>query len=264
MIHQITDIIIYPIKGLAGIHMDRALALEAGFDLDRRWMLVDEEGRFITQRTKPELALFKQNIFKDTLTISFYKASFSFEIKSVSADLLRTKVWDDLADTVVVSKEADEWFSDQLSLKVRLVKIASECSRYHHSKTTDKEYPVSLADGYPYLLVGSSSLELLNENLTHKVSMDRFRPNIVVTTSAAHEEDDWQQFSISSAAFANIKPCGRCNVITIDQSNAKIDTEPLKALNNYRKKDNSVLFGTNLVCIHPGTLKVGDSLQFLK
>ena len=258
MTHQITDIIIYPIKGLAGIHVDMALALEAGFESDRRWMLVDEEGKFITQRTKPQMALFNQSILNDTLTISFNKASFSFEIKSVSNDLLKTKVWDDVADTVVVSKEANEWFSDQLSQKVRLVKIASDCSRYHHSKTTNKEYPVSLADGYPYLLVGSSSLELLNEKLTNTVSMNRFRPNIVLTTSSAHEEDDWQQFNIGSAAFANIKPCGRCNVITIDQSNAKIDTEPLKVLNNYRKKDNSVLFGTNMMCTKEGVVTVGD------
>jgi uncharacterized protein YcbX len=98
--------------------------------------------------------------------------------------------------------------------------------------------------------------------MSEKVPMNRFRPNIVVSSSVAHEEDEWGDFKVGSATFTNIKPCGRCNVITIDQATGIINNETLKILNTYRKKENSVLFGTNVVCNISGKVSVGDRIEF--
>lgn len=263
MIHQIQDIIIYPIKGMAGIHLRDANALPTGFENDRRWMLLDQNNDFITQRTQPNMALFQQGIMDGLLSVTYDGATFSFPLDEVSDVNIETKVWDDIAMTQVVSHLAGEWFSEQLGQKATLVKISNENARLHHSSATDTSYPVSLADGYPYLIIGEESLKLLNEKMSEKVPMNRFRPNIVVSTSIAHEEDAWRDFKIGSASFTNIKPCGRCNVITIEQSTGKINNETLKILNTYRKKGNSVLFGTNVVCHISGKVSIGDTVEFL-
>jgi uncharacterized protein len=262
MIHHVRDIIIYPIKGLAGIPLQEAKALPMGFENDRRWMLIDENNQFITQRTQPRMALFQQEVSDGLLSVTYNNSSFSFSMSEVSETLIQTKVWDDIATTQVVSHLANDWFSHQLGQKVRLVKIANDNARMHYSTIKDINFPVSLADGYPYLIVGEASLQLLNEKMSEKVQMNRFRPNIVVSSSVAHEEDEWGDFKVGSATFTNIKPCGRCIVITIEQTTGKINNETLKILNTYRKKDNSVLFGTNVVCNVPGKVSVGDKIEF--
>lgn len=263
MSHQIKDIIIYPIKGMSGIHLSEAKALPIGFEHDRRWMLIDQDKQFITQRSQPIISLFKQQICDDQLSVTYKDSTFSFLINEVSEAIIETKVWDDIALTQPVSKAADEWFSHQLGQNVKLVKISHENARLHYSSATDKNYPVSLADGYPYLIIGEESLRFLNEKMSESISMSRFRPNIVISSSIPHEEDDFKEFKIGSVTFVNIKPCGRCNVITIDQDTARTNNETLKVLNTYRKRANNVQFGTNVVCSVGGTICVGDTVEFL-
>jgi uncharacterized protein YcbX len=263
MIHTVTDIIIYPVKGLGGIHLQEARALTSGFEFDRRWMLVDADGKFVSQRTVPKMALFSQKIENDQLYITFGESTFNFPLSSGTDERVDAKVWDDTAVTKIVSKEASQWFSDQINHSFRLVRMADENARIHYSKTIMSDLSVSLADGYPYLLIGEESLRNLNIKMSSPVKMSRFRPNIVVTTSAAHEEDTWGQLSIGTALFRNIKPCGRCNVITIDQENANIHPETLQVLTTYRKSNNNILFGTNMTCIKEGHLSVGDPINFL-
>lgn len=263
MTHRVTDIIIYPIKGMAGISVEKAQAFAEGFQYDRRWMLIDQDLKFVTQRTKPIIALFETSLHNDQVGIRYRDQSFIFSSHDVIDEVIHTKVWDDHAITQAVSREADEWFSDLLDQKVKLVKLASQDSRKHHSSATNKSYPVNLADGYPYLVIGDESLRMLNEKLEVKVPMNRFRPNIVVTTSTAHEEDRWQAFKLGSTSFTNIKPCSRCTVVTIDQATAQVNNETLRVLNTYRKENNSVLFGTNVVCKVPGVVAVGDKVEFL-
>jgi uncharacterized protein len=259
--YTVKDIIIYPIKGLGGIHTQEWLALEAGFQYDRRWMIVDEHHQFVTQRSLPQMALFSQKIHGDNLEVTYNNESLEISVHECTNEIITTKVWDDEAVTVACSSYTAEWFSEMLKKKVKLVKILNEHSRKHMVKATGKTVEVSLADGYPYLVVSEQSLHLLNEKMSYPVKMDRFRPNIVVTADFAHHEDKWKGMQIGQTVFENIKPCGRCNVITIDQQSAEINTEPLKLLNQYRKVGNSVNFGTNMVCLKEGMVHIGDKIS---
>ena len=256
----VSSLFIYPIKSLAGINIRQANALKAGFEHDRRWMLLDENNVFLTQRELPQMALFIPEIAENILSVRYKNEILAFDLNESTGDFIKTKVFDDVAETLMVSIAANEWFSDQLNRKIKLVKIKSEQSRNHFSTLKHIDIPVSLADGYPYLLAGEESLNYLNSKLEKMVPMNRFRPNIVVTTTVPHEEDQWENISIGEAMFNNIKPCGRCNIVTIDQSTGISNNETLKVLNTYRKSRNSVLFGTNMMCTKEGTVTIGDSI----
>jgi len=246
---------------LAGIEVTEANALNAGFQYDRRWMLVDEKGEFITQREIPNMALFHVSIQGQVIQIKFGEQLLKVHTEEQNGQSLQTKVWDDPAHTVGVSEQADEWFSDMFSKKVTLVKIYDDNSRLHHNKSRNTHLKVSLADGYPYLAIGTASHQLLNTKLTTPVSILRFRPNIVVDTDEPHIEDTWKMASTENVVFDNMKPCGRCMIVTIDPTTGIVNNETLTVLNTYRKSGNNVLFGTNMMCTQEGTIKVGDILN---
>ncbi|HEY6142894.1 MAG TPA: MOSC domain-containing protein, partial [Flavobacterium sp.] len=121
---------------------------------------------------------------------------------------------------------------------------------------------VSLADGYPYLLIGSESLDHLNEKLKEKITIQRFRPNIVISSVVAHEEDAFDTFQIGNVKFQNAKPCGRCIMVNTNPKTGIVLKEPLKTLSTYRNIDNLVFFGTNILCLNEGIIAVGDTLHF--
>lgn len=258
MSYLITELNIYPVKSLGGISVSQANAMFAGFQYDRRWMLLDQDYKFITQREIPQLALFRPAFDDDSLMINYQDEQLKIGTDQSTSEKISTLVWDDLAETVMVGNEANDWFSDMLGRKVMMVKIQSEAGRMHHNKNRDINISVSLADGYPYLVVGSASLDLLNSKLIKQVPMNRFRPNIVLSTQIAHEEDTWANCKTGDVNFLNMKPCGRCNIVTIDQSSAVVNNESLNVLNSYRKSGNSVLFGTNMMCTNEGVIRVGD------
>jgi len=260
----IEQLIIYPVKGLAGINVQEANALEKGLENDRRFMLVDKEGNFLSQRNTKEMALFKTSIEGDQLIISYKDASISLDILQEKGEPMDTIVWGNDINAIKVSTEASRWFSDQLGIDCILVKMNKESSRIKQLKKAPESTQVSFADGYPYLILGTASLDQLNGKLESSVNADRFRANIIVKTEVAHEEDDLDLCSINGFKFRVIKPCARCQVITIDQQEATSSKEPLKTLATYRQKGNKVYFGANMVCMEQGVVvKVGDKLEKL-
>jgi len=143
-----------------------------------------------------------------------------------------------------------------------LVKIIKSGDRKHESSRLKETFNVSLADGYPYLMIGTESLDFLNEKLKEKITILRFRPNIVISSQNAHEEDNFDTFKIGEVQFKNVKPCGRCIMVNNDPQNGNLKKEPLKTLSIYRNVNNSVLFGTNIVSLNSGIISVGDELVF--
>jgi len=263
MMYTIKELVIYPIKGLGGISVMKANALPAGFEYDRRWMLIDEAKKFVTQRTQPKMALFIPEIKDGRLFVSYQNESISFDFhERLNDDVIKTKVWDHDALVQLVNEQVSAWFSEMLGQQVDLVRILDDKARIHHNSTKNIDIHVSLADGYPYLIAGTESLQYLNQKLSEPIEMNRFRPNIIVETKDAHEEDTWNEIQIGSASFLNIKPCARCNVITINQKDATIQNEVLKVLNTYRKEGNNVLFGTNVMCTSEGIVSIGDSIIY--
>ena len=262
MKYTIKELYIYPIKSLAGISVQSAKAEEMGFENDRRWMLVDDQNQFITQRKHPNLSQFYPKILEGKIAILHQNTTHEFFIEESLEEPIFSNVWDDETMVFEVNKATSKWFSERLGFSCKLVKIVNNGDRKHSSSKLNTILNVSLADGYPYLLIGSESLNFLNEKLEEKITMARFRPNIVVSSLIAHEEDSFDTFQIGNVKFKNAKPCGRCIMVNNNPKNGEVKKEPLKTLTTYRKVDNSILFGTNILCLNEGEISVGDALVF--
>lgn len=262
MKYVVKELYIYPIKSLAGIRIESAKAEEMGFENDRRWMLIDEQNQFITQRKHPNLSQFYPEIAVDKIIISHQNITHEFFIEESLEEPILSTVWDDETKVFEVNKATSKWFSEALGFECKLVKIANNGDRKHHSSKLDTTLNVSLADGYPYLLIGTESLNFLNEKLDEKITIARFRPNIVIRSLIAHEEDSFENFQIGNVKFKNAKPCGRCIMVNNDPKNGAVKKEPLKTLSTYRKVANSIHFGANILCLNEGEIRVGDALVF--
>lgn len=259
----LSGIYIYPIKSLGGISLTTSEIEKRGLKYDRRWMLIDENGIFITQRKYHNLALLQVNITDGQLIITHKKdpeKTISFNIGEQHGEKIEVTVWDDQCIGIEVSPQLSAWFTDFLDMKVRLVEMPEEEERKVDPRyAIDKEI-VSFADGYPCLLIGQSSLDGLNEKLDQKIAMDRFRPNLVFTGGGPHHEDSIATFEISGIHFTAVKPCARCILITIDQQTAAKSAEPLKTLAGYRTRNKKIMFGQNLIHSGFGTIRIGDEL----
>ncbi|KQM69328.1 oxidoreductase [Pedobacter sp. Leaf216] len=262
----LSEINIYPIKSLGGISLKKAQLEDKGLQYDRRWMLVDEEGMFITQRKHFELALLKVNITDDKLIVSHKTLSekeISFALDEDMGEQISVVIWDDASTGLEVSKAVSKWFSDFLKFEVKLVKMPQGAKRLVDPKYASDNQVVSFADGYPCLLIGQSSLDGLNEKLDDPILMDRFRPNLVFTGGGPHIEDTFKTFYIGDTLFSAVKPCARCVLITIDQQTGEKGQEPLRTLAGYRTINKKIMFGQNLLHQNPGIISIGDELKVI-
>ena len=266
---KLSEIYIYPIKSLGGIRLEKSNITTRGLENDRRFMLVDESGRFLSQREHPQLALFQTEIEGNFLLIKNKKSGNSLKIdtqysitQSFNHSII-VKIWDDITEAIEVNDDASNWFTQALGISTRLVYMPEESQR-----KTDAQYSLtgeeitSFSDGYPILIIGQQSLDDLNNRLENPVNINRFRPNFVFTDGNAFEEDDWHEFTIGNIQFFGVKPCSRCIMTTIDQETGeKKGKEPLLTLNRYRKAGNKILFGQNVLINQLGTVKVEDLIE---
>ncbi len=259
---RLSQLFIYPVKGLGGISLQQSKIAATGLQYDRRWMLVDENGVFLTQRTHPKMALFKA-VQTDTGFEIYEPAHLESILIPYACEgaPINVKIWDDSCEVVSYHPFADEWFSLFLGNKCKLVYMPDACERLVDTKYVKRSELVSFADAYPMLLIGEESLRDLNSRLIEPVLMDRFRPNFVVSGTVAFEEDTFSKLAIGRHSFEAVKPCARCTVTTVNQQSGEMGKEPLKTLATYRSKDNKTYFGENLVSIEgSGTVKVGDQV----
>lgn len=257
-------ILIYPIKSLGGIALEEAWVEKRGLQYDRRWMIVDEKGLFLSQRTLPKMALLQVALQPNHIIISV-KADSSksviVPIKQTTGNNIRVTIWDDQCIASIVSKEANDFLSDFFDQKVTLVFMGEDSLRPVEDHRQSGFNMVSFADAFPVLLVGQSSINELNSRLKEPVSIDRFRPNLVFEGGDPYIEDQFENFSIGEVAFKGIKPCSRCQVININQQNGVKALEPLTTLAKYRKTGNKVMFGENVIQLNLGKIKVGDTIK---
>ncbi|MDQ7816592.1 MAG: MOSC N-terminal beta barrel domain-containing protein [Melioribacteraceae bacterium] len=262
----LSEIFIYPVKSLGGISLKESDITSRGFKYDRRWLLIDEAGRFITQRTYPQMALICVELREKSLEFRHKKndASLSINIENGNNDKGDVVIWNDKVIANYTDKEMDEWFSDMLKVKCRLVYMPEESKRLVDKKYAYGNEIISFADGYPFLIIGQSSLDDLNSRLDTKLPMNRFRPNLVFTGGASFDEDRIKSFMIDKIIFYPVKPCARCVVTTVDQESGVKNEEPLKTLASYRTVGNKVMFGQNLLHKGSGTIRIGDELKILE
>jgi hypothetical protein len=258
---QLSEIWIYPIKSMGGIRLQSSKVAEKGLILDRRWMLIDESNTFITQRVHPILALFKLEKQEDAFRITFKEDSILLPISKTPTGLpLKTMIWDDEVITQEVSLTSSKWFSEKLDMPCKLVAFPENNSRPVDPNYAIHQEQVSLADGYPLLIIGQNSLNDLNSKLSSPLPMNRFRPNLVFTGGLPYEEDSWKYFSVGKNKFAGVKPCSRCVLTTVDQETGKQGKEPLATLATYRKTENKIYFGQNVLAINYHEIHEGDEI----
>jgi uncharacterized protein YcbX len=261
MIH-ISQLFIYPVKSLGGIALQQAEVTSRGLEHDRRWMLVDGNNQFMSQRKFAQMALFKLEIHDEGIWVIHEPTHKTIIIPFFpqTTESVLVTIWDDVCAATVVNAELDEWFSNILRFKCRLVYMPDDSLRPVDPQYAGPEHITSFADAYPMLVISEESLHDLNSRLGQKVTMNRFRPNMVINGTSAYQEDYMLQFEVAGINFYGVKPCARCVMIGVDPLTAINSAEPLKTLSGYRKVNNKVYFGQNLIYDKPGILRVGDML----
>lgn len=260
----LSQLYIYPVKSLAGISVSKWPVDKNGLQFDRKWMLVDAHGQFLSQRRLPKMALIKSRIESDRLILSAPgREELILELHPGGLDDIEVTIWQDRCHAKLVSVSADTWLSDFLQTDCRLV--------YHpddRTRTVDQRYAnpgdqTAFSDGFPFLLVSEGSLNALNQALETPVGMQRFRPNLVVADCDAYAEDFWRVLTINDIEFRLPKPCSRCAVPGIDPETASSGKEPLSTLSRLRKWDNKVYFGQNALHDRSGMLSIGDTVTVI-
>lgn len=261
---EVTQLFVYPIKSLGGVAIEESEVLKRGLKYDRRWMIVDENHLFLSQREYAKMALFKVRFDANFLYVKYENDELAIPLHApMDGPIVQVRVWDDLCEAKEYSREIKRWFSDRLGQAASLVYMPDDSVRPMNQKYAKEGDKVSFADGYPILVVGESSLADLNEKLTEKVDVRRFRPNIVFKGGTPFQEDNFQDFQIGHAAFRGIKPCPRCQVVTINPDDATRGKEPLTTLAKYRTQDNKVMFGLNAcwTSTNANRISIGDELR---
>lgn len=262
----VSEIHIYPVKSMRGVSLAEAIVEPRGLQHDRRWLVVDDTGRFVSQREDGRMAQLVATVSPQGLRLSTPDGSDVVvphrDGESVAAQTSPVQIWRDTVDACDCGPEAATLLSEFFGAPYRLVSMPESTHRQcslDHARPGDH---VSFADGFPLLLANESSMTDLNGRLDRSLPINRFRANIVVSGAAPWDEDGWQTVTIGDVSFRNVKPCGRCIVTTTDQETGERHSdEPLRTLTQVRLFGNSANFGVNLVPNDTGVIRVGDTVR---
>lgn len=264
---EITRLFVYPIKSCRGIAVDTAVVAARGLVHDRRYMIVDANSRFVTQRQHPRMAL---------IDVAFDGGGYKVEAPSMRPLRLplalgdstecEVRIWKDRVQANLADPETNLWFSEYMGFACGLVHLADDQHRAVRHESAEFDDEVSFADGAPVLLISEPSLTELNRRLGSPVTMRHFRPNLVVGAEQPHAEDGWRSVTVGGTRFDVGWPCSRCILPTIDPDTGERSAvgEPLETLKKYRRVGRSVVFGQNLLPRAFGTIQVGDELVIEK
>jgi uncharacterized protein YcbX len=263
---RLVEIRRYPVKSLRGHSLQGATLERVGLADDRRWMIVDEAGKFLTQRQYPKLA---QIDAVPTATGVFLRhATFGavdVEFPDERAPTETVVVWRDAVAARVA--EAGPYLSAFLQKPARLVHLHDLSERHVDPTFGRAEDRVSFADGFPLLITSTASLEDLNRRLDAPIAMDRFRPNLVIEGAPAWGEDTWRRVRVGGLSFRIVKPCARCAIPTFDSltGEALEGNEPLRSLSAFHRAANGgIIFGQNAIPDDLGELRVGDAVEVIE
>lgn len=276
----LTDITLYPIKSCAGIALQEAVLTRDGLMseqvYDREWMVVDADGRFLTQREHPRMALIVPRIKASTLELRA-PGMLRLEIElglphPQLAPTLDVQLWDETVPAYDCDAATASWFSKAIGVPCRLVRFHPDVVRATSTKWTGGIAASTMfADGYPVLIAGQASLDDVNEKLRAigraPVPMDRFRPNLVIGEIGAFEEDYADFLQFGATTLKPVKPCSRCPIPSVDQATGEIGPDPLDVMQGYRAKpelDGAICFGMNAIVTAGGDerLVVGQEVGF--
>ncbi|MFL0161578.1 MOSC domain-containing protein [Aquirufa salirivi] len=261
---KITQLYIYPIKSLGALALPEAHMDIQGLAGDRRYMLVDEHGKFITQRSRPDLTRFQLRAHSDGFLVEDRKTGQTkcLHTSVKLGESMPVELWEDHLEARLVLEDWSPWFSQLLNERVFLVHLTDASPRFIQDKyQTPLSKESSFADALPILLCSEASYEALEIQLGAQVDRLRFRPNIIVSGANAFAEDGWKQIQVGTVQLMGAKPCARCQLITVHPHQGTIQKEVLQALSQIRKIGNKVYFGQQFVPQILGKLVVGDRIR---
>lgn len=255
---------IYPLKSAAPIVLDSAEVEPRGLRGDRRWMMVDAEGRFLTGRKYPRTTLIKAELTADGLRLDAPGMP-SLSLSVSKTPRMDVTVWGDRVSACTVDGASDVWLSTYLGVPARFVHMDEAAHRAVDEKYAQMDDEVSFADGFPLLAISQAALDGLNAKLEVPVPMLRFRPNLVISGTEAHAEDGWKRIRIGKVEFDVVKACVRCVFTTVDPERGEFDArgEPLRSLLGYRRGPKGVTFGQNVIPRGIGRIRIGDPVEVL-
>ncbi|MFT8367709.1 MAG: MOSC N-terminal beta barrel domain-containing protein [Acetobacter papayae] len=265
---SLASVHLYPVKGLHGLTPPAALVRPWGLEGDRRWMVVEPGGQFLTQRACRAMALITPIPTSEGLTLTRAGSRpCPVRFPDVEAPQLAVTVWNDTVRARDAGDAAAHWLSEALERPCRLVWMhVPELARIR--SLSGEDVPVSFADGYPLLVASMASLADLNARLAPKpaIPMNRFRANIVVDGALPWEEDGWRLLSIGTALIRIVAACARCVVTTVDQHTGQIPTpgEPLGTLAQFRRASEGIMFAQNAIVEKTGVITAGDKVEVLE
>lgn len=263
---QLVDVSIFPVKGARGISVAAAEMGVRGLTHDRRWMLVDPRGRCVTQRDLPALARLVAEPTLSGLRLSFDGEAAEVDVPGGEAARIPVTIWNSSL-LLPEATAAAAWLGATFDKPLRLV-FQPDDARRPVEDMAEHDDEVSLADGFPVLVVTTASFDALRREVGPDLLMSRFRPNLVIEGAAAWEDDSWGRIRIGSVELDMVKPCPRCTVTTVDQENGVFaGEEPLATLRRIRMSGDrrviGVLFGWNAIPRRLGTVRVGDKVEVL-
>lgn len=260
----VTDLFIYPVKSCAPLRVSRAWVGNQGLESDRRYMLVDPSGQFLTARRYPRLTqLLATPISTGLVLATDSMPSLRLDTHEFLDEWINVEVWKQTVKAQSCGQLADEWISAFLGITCRLVYFADDSQRAVKNSQSDQ---VAFADGYPVLLTSETSLNWLQERCPVTIDQQQFRANIVVSGDLPFAEDGWLDISIGEARFSVHSPCERCKLITLPPGKTEFDVtqEPLRTLLQHRRWSNGgAIFGQNLLVRQAGVISEGMTVKVL-
>lgn len=256
---------VHPVKSAAGIRLEQAELDGRGIRWDRRWMVVDADGLFVTQRNHPRLALVRTALAPGELRLEaegLGSLAVPYE-PPAGSERMRVRVWDDECEALRVGGAVGEWLGALLGVEVSLVFMPEDTVRPVDEGYAPPGRRVGFADAFPLLVVGRASFEDLQARVSEPLVIERFRPNVVVTGAEAYAEDTWSRVRVGEVPLRIVKPCTRCAITTVDPETATRGKEPLRTLATYRRQSGGVVFGQNALHEAHGTVRVGDPVVLL-
>ena len=258
----ISELNIYPVKSLAQISLRNCTLDHFGLHMDRRWMLVDEHGKMLTQRQLPRMCLIQTQLHDQALSLRADDMT-EIHVNNISENIRRVQVWNDECNAQDCGDEVAEWLSFFLNKECRLVYFPEQEIRQVDPDYAQAGDTTAFSDGFPLLLISQASLDDLNQRLETPITMARFRPNIVVSGCTAFAEDEWTRIRINQIDFRIVKPCSRCVIPSIDIASAQKQAIVTQTLSQYRMRDHKIFFGQNVIAEDTGELKTGMEITLL-
>jgi uncharacterized protein YcbX len=255
----------YPVKSLRGTALAHARIEPIGLVGDRMWMVVDANGRFVTQREQHRLAQVEAELTATGIVLRHVlHGEVAVPTPGEDSPISMVTVWKDTVPARFASSAADDLLSRVVEEPVRLVHMHDPSVRPVDPTFAEPDDRVGFADGFPILLTTTASLDDLNTRLSHPVAMNRFRPNIVIDGAEPWAEDGWRGVRVGEVTFRVVKPCARCVIITLDPESGErsLVNEPLMTLGSFhRGPRGGIIFGQNLIPDGAGDIRVGDPVE---